>query len=414
MVRFFDDVGICVDGKVTNLAEVDEEYFDRLSDAAPFLRRQVDRAPRRPPLVPSTHDTGSVLQYLSTSRKYRLLFPTLDVASKKDRLYPVGDSTRLKFSLGIDLTGCLHVGSGRVTASSVPEAGERVDWMVGTDLFNCDPCGRLIVSDAAIPSADGLGCGQYPGLLRWFESLAGQGYQIIAKVTFEDLLYLSVPYCIVNKPRKHNAEVIITMNIPGVTMDLDWLLEQAVQVNEYRNECCYKSSIPYSEDDVVIDEDLLNDPRDFSHVLANFGNVNDKPIVQDKHRNEYQVDIAELETCLDSGYFDYDEVVNARNINKAEMAMLQFMESKKAVFSGSVEELRSGYLTWRDVEGGRGVSAASFPLKMWADTFPNLGVRQIVSIVRIVDYVKKGWLKYSNRERANLLCQLTRDLKNYE
>jgi hypothetical protein len=322
------------------------------------------------PLPPQKNTPATVTKFLTRSRYYRMMFPMIDRLSKKDG-FPAKDSPKLKFDIGLDLAGCFLVGAGTVTSSTVPEAAIRVDSTTGDDVFfiQKDFGEEILVSAISATSQDGLGCCSNPMLVSWLETQALKGTLIVAKLTIEDLPYVRVPFKIVNKPRPHNIEVIVTFNIPGVDlMGEKELLESIVEANMWRNAQCAKGEVSEERtlDQALFDESLLFDERDFSGYGARetlpFQSKNRR-----KHRFQMQdqgFDKQKCKSLAEGGYFIMTDSVNMFTVQKLsqlktldqrlDFLSLYFSEEEAASLltimkfteSGSIELLKDGR-TWK-------------------------------------------------------------------
>jgi len=322
------------------------------------------------PLPPLKLTPGTAAKFLTRSRFYRMGFPMLDRLSKKDG-FPAKDSPKLKFDIGLDLTGCFLVGAGTVTSSTVPEAAVRVDATTGDDVYHIkkDFGDTILVSAISVPSQDGLGCSSNPLLVRWLEFHALKGTHVVAKLTIEDLHQIKVPFKFVNKPRPHNTEVIVTFNIPGVDlMGQEELLQSIVDSNMWRNEQCAKGRVTDERtlDLASFDESLLFDTRDFSE----YGVRDTLPFLSKNRRlRRFQkqgegFDKNKCKSLVEGGYFVIADNVNMYTVKqlgqletldeKIDYMSLFFTEHEAASLitimkfmdAGSVELMKHGR-TWK-------------------------------------------------------------------
>lgn len=320
--------------KYTNLRQVFGKQFDcmtyeelkRHAKDFPVLQRLTHKTLIDPPPRPRKVDLVTAVLYLTLSRVYRLMFPMLDKLTKKP-IAPASDSTRLKFDVGYDLTGCVHVGSGTVIASSVPEAGIRIDIVTGdryqqvTSKYIGD---RILVSDVAMPTYDGLGCSRNPQLVEWLEGLASNGIKIIAKLTLEDYITLKHPCFIVKKVRAHNTEIIVLFNLQPLRGELNYhdLVAGTIDENEWRNTQCASGRIINRteldhDEDLGFDESLLHDPRDFDEypVLSDLPyNFNDRR--KGRKRDIDMFSESKCRSLVDAGFFIHSDNVNAHSLKK--------------------------------------------------------------------------------------------------
>lgn len=416
-VRFFDEL---LDSEIS-YDDFERQDLEAMMRDYPFVRHMIRDNITPPPEPPETLAVGELETYLRASREYRLLHPTLDRATKKDASNPCRDSTYVKFELGINTSGCLHVGAGRVIGSSVPLAARRIDWMQRSEIFEeREIPERMIVSDAAIPSEDGLGCGEYPGLVNWIADMSkkevdGQLMPIIAKFSISDLPKLTergVHYTCLYKPRRHNLEVIISINIPSVGLDYSSILTDIRDVNTWRNQCCYDADIPYDESEVSIDEALLCDDKDYDLVLDQIGVDITSPrcaygeakIVQ--HDNNPD----QLETLIQSGFFEYSDSINKITLQKAHAAMEahdkrleqgddSYTPSPRLIdaVAAEIDDRHFKMREYRRIKGK--YMAKCYPIAMWVDIFPHMRMRQLASLIQVIDFIRKEILEMTQKNR---------------
>lgn len=254
----------------TNDIEIAREHLN----ARPYIRNMLSRRICKPPecyeVTPGIEGIVEAAEHLAASRHYRSQNAFVDKQTKRYPSNPGGDSTFLKFELGIKTDGAFHPGSGGPCASSVPHASVKVDKRRGQDVLSYtvdDVLSDMVVSDVAISSSDGLGVGTYPAHVDWLVSMANAGKYVIGKISMEDLGRLDYDtYHILHKPRPHNMEVIISLNIPGVSLDPESLIDALLADNDRRNLACYMEDIPYEEEEGEVDSDLLFDDTDFCEL----------------------------------------------------------------------------------------------------------------------------------------------------
>jgi hypothetical protein len=312
----FGQVNDSIAVRINDLAQFLYEAFDREKLTAdelnvlhvnyPFIGRLVNKRFIPPPNFQGDHDS-----YLRRSRLYRKTVPMVDRYSKVGKR-PGGDSTFLKFELGINTRGCLHVGSGRLLGSSVPNAAKFVDLLGGEDLFDIDTNKYdMIVSDAAIPTVDGLGQGKFMTLIDWVNDLAAQGKRMIVKVRLDELALFRQPYHILNKSRMHNMEVIVSLNIPGVSHSVTEILDRMVEDNSRRNEAVFNETLPYIEHmDIEFDEDILNSDTRVVHE-SDIADVT-LPFVNRVDQQE-KADLDKVRTLMEAGFYIYSNSFNLNN-----------------------------------------------------------------------------------------------------
>lgn len=382
-----------------------------LVKAFPFARQLLDRKYVIPPFP-----TSDPAVYLHESRLYRLGSPMVDKLTKMPRSNIGADSTYLKFSLGIDTKSCLHVGAGKVFASSVSNAARYVDWLTGDDIFHLSPRDlanfSLIVSDAAIPANDGLGCGSYPQMVSWAVSQFNRGKYVIIKLILDDLPYITVPYHILHKPRRHNHEIIISMGIPGVSLDHDDIEENIEAENVWRNECVYAEAIPPLDDFFYdsFDLDLLGDDKDYTELLSGYKAQPTTTLESLRHTAPVDElpDPAKVQSYIEAGYFVHDPTFNIHAAEKSTDAM-----AKELTKLGRLETRGNGnkYAYTPKRNGGsfhpnhlkfshtNGCNPAphEYPVAMWLDLFPNYTAENIASHVAMLGYINKSFITIIQR-----------------
>jgi hypothetical protein len=369
----------------------------------PFIVNMLDKRVLPPPDVPILDDPATVAEYLRSSRLFRKKTPTVDRLSKAAVGTLAGDSTRLKFQLGISTAGCLHIGAGKVTASSVPDAATYVDWMLGTELFDHKPeDGQLLVSDAAVPNADGLGCGTYPALVDYLDSLAQQGHQIIAKTTLADLPFFTSHVTILHKPRPHNMEVIISMNIPGVGMSQNNIVSDSIANNAWRNQCCFEEDIPFIEDSIKFDYDLLHDPKDYERLLECVKEVR-VPYRKRIRRRVADFDINKFGSLLDSGYLMHVENINLHLVKRAK-AKMDAVETHAAFARLKQQEytyiaLDGTKHPFRGKRRANGRRPSDYPLMFWYEMFPSFGEVQLATFVNTMELLRRETVVFLKAQR---------------
>jgi len=425
-VRFFDTL---IKEEIS-YEDFEKQDLENLMQDFPFTKHMIEGNIIEPPDPPDECTPEKLDRYLQCSREYRLLFPTLDRATKKDSVDPCRDSTYKKFDLGIDTEGSLHVGAGRIIGSSVPLARRRIDWMQRSEIFEQrEITEKMVVSDAAIPSHDGLGCGQYNGLVAWLARMArttfvdtdaqGESYHrsmpIIAKLNIMDLKKMNqegIAYQILYKPRIHNMEVIVGINIPSVTLNEEQMLADIRESNIWRNQCCYDADIMYDESAVTIDEALLCDNKNYDLLLEDldlditspvgaFGDA--KTVIQDYNPDK-------LETFIEKGYFEYTSVINRNSLKCAYAAMEKFDKQLERKFENYIPDEKFYELIDYDVDerhfrmrGSMRMNgkymAKCYPIVMWLDILPKLGIRGLASMVLVIDLLREGVLKLSDKNK---------------
>lgn len=273
-----DSVKVLLNGSIEGIFQCLEgavegnPNLESLVQTFPFLERLFSAPVTPPPKVPKfVHNNmaASVSSYIKECRLYRKKFPTYDKATKMNQKYPTNASTGTKFDLGISTAGCTHLGAGRVTGSSVPDAKIFVDWMQNTDAFLHEVDTEMVVSDLAIPDEDGLGCGTYPALLRMIRDWVEKGKFVLVKLNILDYYELvreGYNINILYKPRKHNLEMICSLNIPGVGLDEVAVLEGIFAENISRNDQIYQQNCKVEKFE-KIDVELLADDKDYDSMV---------------------------------------------------------------------------------------------------------------------------------------------------
>jgi hypothetical protein len=272
-----DSVKLILNGSIQAvyhyLEGTEQEEIQDLVEAYPFLERLCESPVTLPPPVP--HLQPSTLErvltdFIRNCRLYRKKFPTYDRATKMYQRFPTNASTAVKFDLGIGTAGCTHFGAGRIIGSSVSDASIFVDWQQGTEAFGKKVDTEMVVSDLAIPDEDGLGCGTYPGLVTMVEQWEKQGKFILVKLNLFDyyrILEQGSPIKILYKPRKHNLEVICSLNIPGVELDQEAVLEGILEENVIRNNKIYAQDNSTDEEFEKIHVELFSDDKDYDKLI---------------------------------------------------------------------------------------------------------------------------------------------------
>jgi hypothetical protein len=392
-------------GEYLDPTAVTRDDVDMLRINFPFIVNMLDKKSLPPPLPPSSEDLVAVEVFLKESRLYRKMTPTVDRLSKCHSGRLAADSTRTKFDLGISTAGCLHVGAGKITASSVPNASKYVDWMMGSELFDTEvPPGTMLVSDAAIPSEDGLGCGYYPQLVSYLEDVARDGNPIIAIVVLGDLDWLTYPYHILFKPRAHNMEAIISMNIPGVSIDRSEIIKKAINDNNWRNKCCYEESIDEIEiDDISFDFDLLVDNKDYTTLLSDLPSVVLAPLMKRVKKIESERDPNKFESLVDAGFLLHADNVNFNHVKRsfATMARVNIHASMDAkdgndyLYHG--RHMTSGFR--KNVTRAHGRRPAEYPTAMWFDLFPSMREGELATFVNTLEMLRNETVTYIKEQK---------------
>lgn len=357
----------------------------------PFIKNMVERSFCKMPKLPVTVDLNAADAYLKLSRLYRLEFGMMERGTKKNMSNPSSDCTQTKFDLGINTTGSIHIGSGSVFSSSVPNAGFRYDILLGTDIFKQTlPEDLMIVSDVAVPTLDGMGCGFVLGLNQSIKKWYREGRPMLVKIHLQQLGLLEVPYAILYKPRRHNMEVIIAVNIPSVGLDIEFLTADIIRSNVARNGQCYDYSIPIYLGGIYIDTDLLeDDERTFDDELEKHDrrpSYNDYvspviPFIECVMQTKYPNDPHKLKQLIENGYFTYEETIDSRMIRIAKRVM--------------------------DDHNTRDIS--SIPPEVWIDNFPRKNVYMISTFVCILNMMQLGFIGARSVNKKNICEHLFRD-----
>jgi hypothetical protein len=298
------------------LEGTEQEEIEDLVLAYPFLERLCEGPVTRPPPTPRLrpHTLERVLtDFIRNCRLYRQKFPTYDRATKMNQRFPTNASTAVKFMLGIDTRGCTHLGAGRIIGSSVEDAAIFVDWQQGSEAFDTEITTEMVVSDLAIPDEDGLGCGVYPALLVLVEKWEKAGKKIIVKLNLFDYFRLKEtgsPVKILYKPRRHNLEVICSLNIPGVELDEDIILEEILAENVIRNRKIYEQECGQEPLEKVHVE-LFSDDKNYDKLIEglNFGNIGVYAVEKIKAE---PFDPEKLEFLLDAGFNTWNDSIDAK------------------------------------------------------------------------------------------------------
>jgi hypothetical protein len=363
-----------------HLKSYDDRKLSKLVEVLPIVERLMGKKivppPKPPQKVGNTYSTVDVDEYLMSSRNWRFRTPMADALSKKPE-EPASDSTRLKFAVGLDLTGCTHFGSGRMTASSVPEAARRIDTMQGNDFRRHIPLpGEIVVSDAAIPDREGLGCGSFPDLVSYvnfwsdpirnrkgndmvdpaalsaipglydmssarhpkrggnrptaglmLQHIIASSYrqnpvQFLVKLTVGDVEKLTSPYLIVRKPRPHNLELIVAVNVDPKfltcqTLDMNKVKRDIVDHNIRRNAACFsgKASKHLTYDaGTPLNPLLTHEPRTFEMQQFTF-RTRYRPNLKKPLFLERSAD--KVRNLVKAGYFNASFNVNLHHIKLA-------------------------------------------------------------------------------------------------
>ena len=313
----------------------------------PFLERMFQSPVTRPPPPPVLNPDSieqALVNYLRACRLYRKKFPTYDRATKLNQRNPTRSSTHVKFDLGLDTTGCVHVGAGRTIASSVANASRFVDWMQGTDAFLEDFKESFIVSDMAIPDDDGLGCGSYPALCCRISGWVDEGKSVVAKLNIVDYWRLQregLHPAILFKPRKHNLELIVGFNIPSVSLDDYQILEDIISENIKRNRAIYEQDLKVEKFEEVHVECFADD-KDYASMVKGLDFSSLEPYgVKREERKAPTPDT--MEQHINAGMAAWQDVVDAKAMMTLKNAVTDY---ERGTPFEPPEHLREEYDAW--------------------------------------------------------------------
>lgn len=325
------------------LAGTEQDELSDLVEAYPFLERLCEAPVTPPPPVP--HLRPSTLEpvltaYIRNCRLYRKKFPTYDKATKMCQRFPTNASTAVKFDLGICTKGCTHLGAGKIIGSSVQDAAKFVDWQLGTEAFDAKVDTEMVVSDLAIPDEDGLGCGTYPALLKLVARWEREGRYVLVKLNIFDyyrMLNGGSPLKILYKPRRHNLEVICSLNIPGVELDSDAVLEGILAENVIRNEKIYAQNCVADEGFEKIHVELFSDTKDYDALIdgLDFGKIG---AYGAKKERAFLPDPSMLDGLIASGYNTWSDNVDAKALLQLENVITRYETGQAVTVNSIVKE----------------------------------------------------------------------------
>lgn len=382
-----ETVKVELNGSLETLVGVLSGTFRDPSDAEdlvcefPFLERMFHSPVTRPPPPPVLNPDcleQALTNYLRACRLYRKKFPTYDRATKLNQKNPTRSSTHVKFDLGLDTTGSVHVGAGRIIASSVPNASRFIDWMQGSDAFLEDFEESLIVSDMAIPDEDGLGCGCYPALCVRISGWVDEGKQVVAKLNILDYWRLckeGLSPAILYKPRKHNLELIAGFNIPSVGLDEYAILEDIIAENIRRNEAIYEQNLPI-EDFEEVHIECFSDEKDYASMVEGLDFSQLAPYGVDREEHVPPTPEA-LEQHINAGMATWHDVVDAKAMMTLKNAVTEYEEGTPYE---PPEHLIEEYEKWDDVYK----RPRTVPLvQRYASGFQNVPTVMVMPLARI-------------------------------